>query len=96
LLTIDTSAADQGKTLKPAAAQTCPKWNRFPTVEDSNLSRWKPRTSPSNRYYRYLVLLVEQPARRLVNCIRAPCAPSHTEIGNFPPPRPWKRSRAND
>ena len=31
-----------------------------------------------------------------MNCIRAPCAPSHTEIGNFPQPRLWKRSPAND
>jgi len=28
-----------------------------------------------------------------VNCIPVPCAPSRTEIGNFPPPRPWKRSQ---
>lgn len=31
-----------------------------------------------------------------MNCTRVPRALSHTEIGNFPPPRPWKRSRAND
>ena len=28
-----------------------------------------------------------------MNCIPVPCAPSRTEIGNFPPPRPWKRSQ---
>jgi membrane protein YqaA with SNARE-associated domain len=28
-----------------------------------------------------------------VNCIRVPCALSHTEIGDFPQPRPWTRSR---
>jgi len=31
-----------------------------------------------------------------VNCIRVPCALSHTEIGNFPQPTPWKSSSAND
>jgi hypothetical protein len=29
-----------------------------------------------------------------VNCILVPCATSHTEIGNFPQPRPWKQSPA--
>jgi hypothetical protein len=30
-----------------------------------------------------------------VNCTPVPCAPSHTEIGNFPQPRPWNKTRAN-
>jgi len=32
----------------------------------------------------------------LWNCIQGPCAPSHTEIENFPQPRLWKRGAAND
>jgi hypothetical protein len=31
-----------------------------------------------------------------VNCIRVPCAPSHTEIGNSPQPRLWNEVRAFD
>jgi hypothetical protein len=56
----------------------------------------KTREPPGNRFSPCLVLLVMQRPKKLVNCIPVPCAPSHTEIGNFPQPRPWKRSRAND
>jgi hypothetical protein len=28
-----------------------------------------------------------------VNCTPVPCAPSHTEIGNFPQPTPWNKTQ---
>src|ERR1700756_5738975 len=43
-----------------------------------------------------LVLLAGQRSGKCVNSIPGPHAPSHTEIGNFPQLRPWKRNAAND
>jgi hypothetical protein len=40
--------------------------------------------------------ILVQRQRKLVNCIRVACEPSHIEIGNFLQPRPWKRGAAND
>lgn len=42
------------------------------------------------------MLLVVLESGKLVNCIRVPRAPSHTETGSSPLPRPWKQNPAND
>jgi len=65
----------------------------FSAMKYCMMSQWKPRNLPQSRFYPCLVLRAVPRSRSLANYIWAPCAPSHTGIGNFPQPRPWKRSQ---